>query len=64
MADKPTTATMRPTISAVWAYTMISAALARAAEMPVRHPTRAGGREERSTAVGAALAATSPTTRS
>jgi glc operon protein GlcG len=35
MADEPTTATMRPTISAVWADTMISAATSRAAAMSV-----------------------------
>jgi glc operon protein GlcG len=35
MADEPTTATMRPTISAVWADTIISAATSRAAAMSV-----------------------------
>ena len=35
MADQPTTATMRPTISAAWADTMISAATSRAAAMAV-----------------------------
>ena len=35
MADEPTTATMRPTISAAWADTIISAATSRAAAMSV-----------------------------
>ena len=35
MADEPTTATMRRTIPAAWADTMISAAIARAAAMSV-----------------------------
>ena len=35
MADEPTTAATRPTISATWADTMISAAIAKAAAMSV-----------------------------
>ena len=35
MADEPTTVTMRPTISAAWADTMISAAIAKAAASSV-----------------------------
>ncbi len=35
MADEPTTATMRPTISGAWADTIISAATSRAAAMSV-----------------------------
>ena len=35
MADEPTTTTMRPTISAGWADTMISSAIAKAAAMSV-----------------------------
>lgn len=35
MADEPTTTTMRPTISAAWADTIISAATSRAAAMSV-----------------------------
>jgi len=47
MADEPTTATMRPTISAGWADTMISAAIAKAAATSVAVTAMAWRRDVR-----------------